>query len=350
MGCEYRPEVCVWELTLRCNMRCIHCGSSAGKARENELTVDECLGVADELLDLGCRQATFIGGEVFLYRGWEEVARRLASGGAAVNIITNAFLFGQDQIDQIRRAGLSNVGISLDGMEANHNRIRNSDSSFQRVVEAFDLLKREGIPAAAVTSLLDFSFEDLSPMYDLLVEKDVRIWQIQIATAMGSMAGRKDILLSPAKVPLITRFIREMRNRQEIRIYAGDDTGYFDDNEMYLRNTPGTLSAWQGCQAGLRVVGIDSTGNVKGCESLYSDEFIEGNVRDESLKDIWTEEGNFGYNRQFNTSMLSGACKGCDKGRICRGGCRGSCYFTTGSLYENAYCCYPGKTLAGNRL
>ena len=49
---EYVPEACVWELTLRCNMRCIHCGSSAGKSRENELTIDECLKVADDLLDL----------------------------------------------------------------------------------------------------------------------------------------------------------------------------------------------------------------------------------------------------------------------------------------------------------
>ena len=72
---DYLPEVCVWELTLRCNMRCLHCGSAAGKARADELTVRECLGVADQLLDLGCRQTTFIGGEVLLYRGWERVAR-----------------------------------------------------------------------------------------------------------------------------------------------------------------------------------------------------------------------------------------------------------------------------------
>ena len=81
-----------------------------------------------------------------------------------------------------------------------------------------------------------------------------------------------------------------------MRLYAGDDIGYYDENEMYLRNRPGTISSWRGCQAGLRVVGIDSVGNVKGCESLYSDEFIEGNLREESLRDIWCKEGNFAYN------------------------------------------------------
>lgn len=339
---EYTPEVCVWELTLKCNMRCIHCGSTAGSPRKNELTVDECLRVADELLDLGCRQITFIGGEVFLYKGWEKIARRLSEGGALVNMITNAFILGDDQVDQITSAHLSNVGISVDGMEKNHNRIRNVKSAFKNVLKAFERLRREDIPLAVVTSLLDFNYYDLEPMYQMIVDNDVSVWQIQIATAMGNLAENDGFLLNPLKVPSITRFIREHRS-EDIRIYAGDDIGYYDEHELYLRNGPGTISAWQGCQAGLTVVGIDSVGNVKGCESLYADEFIEGNLREESLEEIWYKEGNFSYNRQFDVSLLTGTCAGCDKGKICRGGCRGSCYFTTGSLYENAYCCYPGK-------
>ena len=343
MEYEYIPEVCVWELTLQCNMRCIHCGSHAGKARENELSLRECLDVAGQLLKLGCRQVTFIGGEVFLYRGWEKIARRLTDGGALVNMITNGFIMGEAQIEQIKYARLSNVGISVDGMEQNHNRIRNVPTSFGKIKKAYALLRKEGISTAAVTTLLDFNFDDLPQLYEFLVENGVKVWQIQIATPMGNMAQVKDFLLDPAKVPLVTRFIREKRDEQEIRIYAGDDVGYYDENEMHLRNRPGTISAWTGCQAGLRVVGIDSVGNVKGCESLYSDYFIEGNLRAESLEGIWYKEGNFSYNRQFDVSQLTGKCAGCDKAKICRGGCRGSCYFTTDMLYENPYCCYPGE-------
>lgn len=342
---EYIPEFCVWELTLKCNMKCKHCGSVAGKARENELTVDECLNVAEQLVDLGCKQVTFIGGEVFLYKGWEKIARKLSESGLYVNLITNGLLLGDEQIAQIKYAKLTNVGISLDGMEDNHNTIRNVNISFEKVMEAFDILKREEIPVAIVTSLVNSNFGDLWPMYDLLAEKGIKLWQIQIVTPMGNMADNKGLLLDPVKVPLITKFIREKRDEQEIVIYAGDDIGYFDENELYLRSRPGTICEWSGCQAGLRVVGIDSIGNVKGCESLYSDEFIEGNLREESLSTIWYKEGNFAYNRDFDISMLTGSCKDCDKGAICRGGCRGSCYFTTDSKFENPYCCYPGKSM-----
>lgn len=337
------PVACVWELTLKCNMRCIHCGSTAGRPRDNELSIDECLKVADDLLEMGSRQITFIGGEIFLYPGWEKIARRLSDGGAQVNIITNAYHLGKDQMDQINYAHLCNVGISLDGMEEKHNYIRNSPDSFKRVLKAFRMLREEKIPIGVVTSLLNINYMDLERMYSLLVENGISVWQIQLATAMGKMGENRDLILDPARIPQITSFIRRMRGRQEMNVYAGDDIGYYDENEMYLRGRPGTIAVWRGCQAGLKALGIDSAGNVKGCESLYSDEFIEGNLRQESLKEIWCKEGNFAYNRNFDLNQLVGRCAGCDKGQLCRGGCRGSCYFTTGSSFENPYCCYPGR-------
>jgi radical SAM protein with 4Fe4S-binding SPASM domain len=345
MGIEgpYVPVRCVWELTLRCNMRCLHCGSRAGKARADELSLEECFRVGDDLAALGCQQVTFIGGEVFLYPGWEQVARRLAGAGVAVNIITNGFLMGDRQIEQIRQARLANVGISLDGMEENHNRIRRVPSSFRKTLEAFERLKQEGISTGAVTSLLSFNVGDLEAMYQLLVSYGVELWQLQIATAMGNLADGTPLLLPPEELPRITAFIIDKLCEGKIRVYAGDDIGYYDANEPCIRTPVGVIALWQGCQAGLRVVGIDSVGNVKGCESLYSDVFIEGNLRQESLSQIWNRPDAFAYNRQFEPGMLTGACARCDKGPCCRAGCRGMCYFSTGRLYEDPYCCYPGR-------
>jgi MoaA/NifB/PqqE/SkfB family radical SAM enzyme len=236
---KYKPEFCVWELTLKCNMKCRHCGSMAGKARENELTVNECLDVAEQLIVHRCKQVTLIGGEVFLYNGWEKIAKRLTESGLDVNLITNGFLHGDEQIAQIKYARLANVGISLDGMEDKHNNIRNVSNSFEKVVKAFDTFNKEGIEISVITSLIDSNFKDLHHIYDLLVEKSVKVWQIQIVTPMGNMADKRSLLLDPSKVPLITKFIREKRNEQKIRIYAGDNIGYFDENELYIRNLPG---------------------------------------------------------------------------------------------------------------
>lgn len=339
----YVPEACVWEITLACNMRCRHCGSRAGQARRHELSLDECLDVARQLRDLGCQRVTFIGGEVFLFKHWDVVAHWLSSCGILVNIITNGTLLGERQLEQIQRAGLANVGVSIDGLADTHDHIRNVPGAFATAMDGLSRLRELAIPTAAVTTLMAVNMDELDDLHAELAARGVGLWQLQIATAMGNMQDAADLLLDPDRVPDVIRFIVDKRREGRIWVYPGDDIGYFNEHEPGLRSVPGFESQWSGCQAGLRVVGIDSVGNVKGCESLCSETFIEGNLRQESLADIWYKEGNFAYNRQFDVSMLAGHCAGCDKGSVCRGGCRGACAFTSGHPFDNPYCCYPGR-------
>ena len=88
----YRPRFCVWELTLRCNMRCAHCGSAAGMPRENELTTEEAVDLAKQLGALGCERLTLLGGEPLLRKDWEILTKALQDAGVRVNIITNGWL------------------------------------------------------------------------------------------------------------------------------------------------------------------------------------------------------------------------------------------------------------------
>lgn len=339
MRSDYALRTGLWELTLKCTMNCLHCGSVAGMAREKELTLNECFRLADDLLTLGCNELTFIGGEVFLYRGWEQVARYLSEKGVVVNIMTNAYTIDEDEIRQIQHARLSNVGISIDGMERNHNRIRRKKDSFARIRKALDLLNREGIPIGAVTSLLDFNYADLEDLYLFLAHHKVQVWQLQLVNPMGNMAEQKNLILNPDKIPSITEFVREKNKDRTMVIYAADNIGYYDDNETYLRGRRAPVCYWIGCQAGITSVFIDSVGNIKGCGALYDEAFIEGNIRQTPLADIWNDRDRFAYNRRFETTLLQGRCKGCDVGDACKGGCRASNFFNTKSLYENAYCC-----------
>lgn len=96
-----------------------------------------------------------------------------------------------------------------------------------------------------------------------------------------------------------------------------------------------------GCQAGLTNIGIDSVGNVRGCESLYDSIFVEGNLREQTLSEIWNNPNAFSYNRHFKTELLSGKCKECEEGARCAGGCRSYNYFTQGMLYESK--CFARK-------
>ncbi len=329
---------CNWELTLRCTLNCIHCGSRAGAARSAELGLEACFRVADELVALGCRELTLIGGEVFLFRGWEELGAYLTDCGVSVNLISNGYQLGDREVEQILRSKVVNVGLSIDGMAGSHNRIRGRADSFSRIESAIGRLHGANVPVCAVTSVMKENFDDLEELYHFLEVRDVRVWQLQLVSAMGNAKGRHDLLVTPAQVAALTGFIRDRNRSGRMLVIAADSIGYYDDNEVWIRGCSSFISCWNGCQAGISSLFIDSAGNVKGCGALYDDRFIEGNLRTQPLAAIWSQKGAFAYNRNFSQKQLAGACRGCEVGDVCRGGCRSSNFFASGNLYENVFC------------
>ena len=82
----------VWEITMGCNMRCKHCGSSCAEALPDELNTSEALQVCDQLKDLGLKVITLSGGEPTTRSDWHIIAKRLVDNGIITSIITNALI------------------------------------------------------------------------------------------------------------------------------------------------------------------------------------------------------------------------------------------------------------------
>jgi len=97
--------------------------------------------------------------------------------------------------------------------------------------------------------------------------------------------------------------------------------------------------AWLGCPAGWSTVGITSDGKVKGCLSM-PDELVEGDLRKQTLWDIWFDENSFTYTRKFTMDEIGPNCEGCDMINKCKGGCSVSSYTATGMFHNDPYCFY----------
>ena len=50
---RWRPIIAVWEITLRCDLACRHCGSRAGRQRPDELSTEEALDLVRQLAEIG---------------------------------------------------------------------------------------------------------------------------------------------------------------------------------------------------------------------------------------------------------------------------------------------------------
>jgi len=338
----HKPSYCVWELTFKCNLKCLHCASrlNEGRDRGEELSLPETLRVCDELYDLGCSTVVLSGGEALLHKNWERIAQKLVGLGIRVELISNGLIINKAIADRIGNAGVSRVALSLDGLEPTHNYIRSNESSFSSVFRAAQYIKEIGIPINAVTHVNRLNISELNELEDLISSARFDVWRVQMGAPLGRMQDNRELVIRPAELPAVADFIVAAKKRGRIHITVGDNIGYFSHHEQYLRNAPGLkgLNFWCGCFAGCLSIGIESNGNIKGCLSLQSDVFVEGNVRDEPLKAIWERKGAFSYNRDFMIEWLHGNCRDCEYGEICRGGCTFMAFSATGDPHDNPYC------------
>ena len=332
---DYQLTRCVWEITLACCFACKYCGSKGGKARENELSTKECLDIADQLADLGCRRVSMIGGEVFMRKDWKQIVSRLTEHNIAVNIITNGYIFSDELIDDIKEVSVESVSVSLDGPEKIHDKYR-QEGSYLRAARAINVLGAAGIPVSVITTLNRENSQYLEKLLEILIKSPIYAWQLQACSPMGNAAnGGIDYAFD---VKRVIRFVEENAGEVPFALGVADNIGYFTPSEGSIRGNLSGEAYFKGCLAGICSIGIDSVGNVRGCESMYDEKFNEGNLRKQSLREIWENPDNFSYNRNFSPDLLTGKCSTCEMGKYCAGGCRSYNYFVHGKLYEAPFC------------
>lgn len=343
-NCPYSLRSCVWEITLSCCFSCNYCGSKAGHARDNELSTEECLSVAKQLADNGCRRVSLIGGEVFMRSDWPIIAKALTSRNIKVSIITNGYLFSDNLIADMKNCNIESVAVSLDGPEAVHDMYRQK-GSFKRAMQAIDVLTQNAIPVSVISTLHSKNVIYLDEMFEILKKKKIFAWQLQACSPMGNATD--DGFSTDIDFQKVIGFVEKHIHNPCFAVGVADNIGYYSESEGSIRGNANGKGIFLGCRAGLTSIGIDSIGNIRGCESLYDESFIEGNLREKTLHEIWNDPEAFSYNRHFTLDKLTGKCKDCVYGNRCAGGCRSYNYFTHGKLYESLRCVkyYPALYL-----
>ncbi|TNE87902.1 MAG: radical SAM protein [Deltaproteobacteria bacterium] len=329
------PRYVVWELTLRCDLHCKHCGSRAGKPRRGELSVDEAREVVAQLAAAGTREVTFIGGEAYLYEGWLELVEAVADAGMAPTMTTGARGVDAELVRKAADAGMKAMSCSIDGLEATHDHLRNLKGSWRRAVDALGHIRDAGMAAHANTQFNRANLDECEALGELFHDRGVRVWQVQLTGPMGRAADEPDLLLQPYQmlelVPRLGRLAERLRP-QGLSIEASNNLGYYGPFEKHLRR-----SHWQGCQAGRFVLGIEANGDVKGCPSLPSAPYVGGNLRDMPLTDI-LETRRLRFSQDRDLDELWGHCKGCYYAEMCRGGCSWTSHTLLGKRGNMPYC------------
>ncbi len=335
------PTYVVWEITLKCDLGCKHCGSRAGKTRSDELTTDECLDVVRQLHDIGVKEITLIGGEAYLRDDWDVIAREITKRGMRCGMTTGGRNLDGDRVARAEQAGLSTISISIDGLERTHDLQRGAKGSFRAAVEAAQRVAKSSMRLATNTQINRLSMPELVAMSDLLHEMGSKAWQIQLTVPMGRAADRADLLLQPSDLlelfPLLVWIKREKLIPRGIQLFPGNNIGYFGPYEQHLRYGGGKGTHWSGCGAGTVCLGIEADGKFKGCPSLPSDKYTGGYTRETSVAELLQTEELTHLGARTGKDLW-GFCGTCYYADVCKAGCSWTGQVLMGRPGNNPYC------------
>jgi AdoMet-dependent heme synthase len=150
---KHRPLSVHFDLTYRCNERCVHC--YLDHQDHGELSTEECLAVLEEIAKAGTFFLTFSGGEIFLRPDLFEIlaaARRLHFD---VSLKTNALQVTRERAARLRELGVRRVQISVYSEEPSvHDAITKVAGSLERTLAAIPLLLEQGLQVKLACPLM----------------------------------------------------------------------------------------------------------------------------------------------------------------------------------------------------
>jgi MoaA/NifB/PqqE/SkfB family radical SAM enzyme len=133
-----RKPIVVWNITRRCNLKCIHCYfDSDAREYPGELAWDQCQAVIDDLAEYGVPGLLLSGGEPLIHPQFFDIAARARQRGLRLTLSTNGTLIDPENASRIKALGFAYVGISLDGIGATHDHFRGRAGAFDKAVQAF---------------------------------------------------------------------------------------------------------------------------------------------------------------------------------------------------------------------
>lgn len=333
------PVFVVWELTLGCNLKCLHCGSRAGHRRAGELNTQECLDVVRQLAELGTREISLIGGEAFIRKDWLTIIRAIRDHGIDCMMQTGGYKLSASMIEAAVQAGLQGIGVSVDGLEALHDRIRGVRGSYGEALRVLRECRRRGLIASVNTHVGVETVPQLAELLDVILDAGVGYWHVALTVPMGNAVDHDEILLQPYQLadlmPLLAELHLKGRER-DLLLLPSNNLGYFGPYDALWRGPD--RGNYPGCPAGQNIIGLEADGTVKGCPSLATERYGAGSVRDAPIAQLWAEHPALQFNRDRDIEHLWGFCRDCYYADVCRGGCTWMTDSLFGRRGNNPYC------------
>ncbi|MCL5023029.1 MAG: radical SAM protein [Nitrospirae bacterium] len=345
---EFKPKWIAWEITRRCNLRCVHCRSSSEAEVKGhpDFSTEKAFDILRNIADYAQPVVVLSGGEPLIRKDVFEIAKYGTEKGLRMCLATNGTLVTGEICGRIKESGIRIVSLSLDGSdESVHDDFRNQKGAFSGTLEAARLFKKHGIEFIVNSSFTKRNQEEIPKVYRLAKELGATAWYMFMIVPTGRgeeimneliskedyedilewhyrmEKDEHDMLVRPTCAPHYYRVVLQQARQEGVRF----------ERRTLKFSTGGS----KGCIAGQLICLINVDGEVLPCSYFPK---AAGNVMEQSFGDIWENSELFKELRDFR--KYKGRCGSCEYINVC-GGCRARAYSVYGDyLDEEPFCSY----------
>lgn len=305
------------EVTRRCNMNCLHCGSDC-KATSNmpEFTTESLLKIVDYFADHFSPSMAFVitGGEPLVRGDLETVCRRISERGRKWGMVTNGMLLTPQRFASLEAAGLYSMTISLDGIGATHDLLRNRKGAYENVLSALSLLgsSKQAEFKDAVTCVFAKNLPELDKIAGVLIERGITSWRLFRIFPSGRAKDNPELRLDYSSSLRLLDWIAEKRP-----VYAerGLDVSFSCEGYLPPKMDDKVRDLPYFCRAGINIGAVLADGTITGC-SNNAECFYEGNILKDDFATVWNE----GFKKFRDKKwMKKGPCADCREFSKCKG-------------------------------
>jgi 12,18-didecarboxysiroheme deacetylase len=358
-----KKPVVVWNMTRRCNLKCVHCYAQAKDIEfENELSTEEGKALIDDLASFGSPVILFSGGEPTLRKDLPELAAYAREKGMRAVISTNGTLIDRDMAKKLKEVGLSYVGVSLDGIRQTNDKFRGVKGAFDAALRGLHNCQEEGIKVGLRFTVNKQNVRDIPAIFDLLEEENIpRICFYHLVYAgRGSKMVKEDLSLEESRqaVDLIlerTRKLHEKGFPAEVLTVDNHCDGPYLYMKLLKENPERAaevfelLSMNQGNSSGIGIGCVSWDG------AVHADQFWRhysfGNIRERPFSEIWTDLSDKLMAGLKNRKPLIKAngdrCARCNWFDVCNGNFRVRAEAVYGNVWADDPACYLTKEEIG---
>ncbi|MBO5919753.1 MAG: TIGR04133 family radical SAM/SPASM protein [Bacteroidales bacterium] len=302
-----------WESTLRCNLKCRHCGSDCKiSSLHPDMPFNDFRKVLErikEKYDSHNIMVIVSGGEPLVREDILKCGREIFNLEFPWGMVSNGRLMSPRMIDGLLEAGIHSLTISLDGFEEHHNWMRGLPDSFSHASRAVEMLaKVPAIKFDVVTCVNNINYDTLEQFKEYLISLGLKSWRLFTVFPVGRAAADPQLQLSREKFRGLMEFIRKTRKEGRIHASYGCE-GFLGEYEGDVRDHLFS------CQAGLSIASVRIDGSISACGSIRAD-YNQGNIYKDDFIEVWENRFQQYRNRSW---MKTGKCAACKWFRYCQG-------------------------------